>query len=105
MVVAKAGGDTAVKTNAAPAVIGAFRRCMDNGGGGKVGGNGRGGVDNRQQWQWQSGSIQLKVMVASSGIDYCGVRGKRQGLTVIGSKMPTGKAIVIAPSTPWGDKI
>jgi hypothetical protein len=53
MGVAKAGGDTTVKTKAVPAVNGGFRRCMDHGSSGKVGANGREAVDNRQQWQQQ----------------------------------------------------
>ncbi len=47
MGVAKTGGDTAVKANAAPAVNGAFCRCVDHGGGGKVGASGRAAVNNR----------------------------------------------------------
>jgi hypothetical protein len=34
------------------------------------------------------------------GIDYCGGGGKQRRLMAIGSKMPTTKAIVVAPPTP-----
>jgi hypothetical protein len=50
--------DTAVKAKAAPVVNGAFHRRMDHGGGRKVGRDGRAAVDNRQQWQQQSGKIK-----------------------------------------------
>ncbi len=69
MGVAKVGGDTAVKAKVVPAVKGAFRHRVDNCGGKKVGADSRAGVDNRQQWQRQSGNNQLKVTVASSGAD------------------------------------
>jgi hypothetical protein len=55
--VAKADRDTAVKAKAAPAMNWAFHCHVDHGGGGKVGGNGRAAVDNRQQWQQQLGNI------------------------------------------------
>jgi hypothetical protein len=74
--VAKAGGDTAVKTKVALAVNGAFCRQVDHGSSGKVGADGRAVVDNRQQWQRQSGINQLKVMVASGGVDSRGGGGK-----------------------------
>ncbi len=61
MGVAKAGRDKAVKSNAAPAVNGAFCRHMDHGRGGKVGINGRAGVCNSQD------NNHLKVMVAGGG--------------------------------------
>jgi hypothetical protein len=56
MGVANAGRNTAVKAETAPVVNGAFRYCVDHGGGRKVGADSRVGVDNRQHWQWQSGN-------------------------------------------------
>ncbi len=101
MAVAKAGGDTFVKAKAAPVVNGAFCCCVDHGRrGGKVGAIGRVVVNNRQQWQWQSGNNQLKVTVVSSGIDSCGGSGKQRQSRAICSKTPMAKAIVIAPPTP-----
>jgi hypothetical protein len=76
MGVANVGGDTAVKAKAAPTVNRVFRRSVDHSGGRKVGANGRAAVDNRQQWQRQSGNKQLKVTVASGGIDSRGGGGK-----------------------------
>jgi hypothetical protein len=61
MGVAKAGGDIAVKAKAAPAVNELFCRRWTMAAAKKVGANGRAAVDNRQQWQWQSGNNQLKV--------------------------------------------
>jgi hypothetical protein len=72
MGVAKVSGDTAVKAKAVPAVNRAFHRCLDHGGGRKVGANGRVVVDNRQQWQRQSDNNQQKVAVANGGVDSCG---------------------------------
>ncbi len=69
------GGDTAVKAKALSAVNVAFCHRVDHGIGGKAGGNGRAAVDNRQQWQWQSGNNQRKVMVASGGVDSRGWGG------------------------------
>jgi hypothetical protein len=69
MGVAKAGGNIAVKTTAAPAMNGVFCCHVGHGGSGNIGANGRATVDNSQQWQQQSGKNQLKVMVASSSID------------------------------------
>jgi hypothetical protein len=100
MGVAKAGRDTAVKAKAAPVVHGAFRCRVDYGSGRKVGANVRAAVDNRQQWQQQSGNNQLKVTVASGGIDSRGGGGKQRWSTVIGSKTPTAKVIVDVPLTP-----
>ncbi len=58
-------------------------------------------ADNRQQWQWpQSGNNQLKVMVASSGIDSRGGGSEQQWSTAISSKTLMAKAIIVAPSTP-----
>ena len=94
------GGDTAVKEKAAPVVNGAFHHCVDHCGSVKVGTNGRAAVDNRQQWQQQSGNNQLKVMVASSGVDSRGGSGKQWQSTAIGSKTPMAKAIIVAPPTP-----
>ncbi len=89
-----------MKAKAALAVKGAFPRCMSHGGGRKVGIDGRGTVDNRQQWQWQSGNNQLKVMVASSGVNSRRSGGEQWRSTAIGSKMPMAKAIVDMSSTP-----
>ncbi len=100
MGVAKVGRDTAVKAKAAPVVNGAFCHCVDHGGGRKVGANGRAAVDSRQQWQQQSGINQLKVTVASGGIDSHGAGGKQRRSTAIGSKTPMAKAIVVMPPTP-----
>ncbi len=94
------GGDTAMMAKAAPTVNGAFCRCMDHGGGRKVGADGRVVVDNRQQWQRQSGNNQLKVAVASRGVDSCRGGGKQRRSTQISSKMPMAKAIVATPPTP-----
>jgi hypothetical protein len=106
MGVAKASRDTATKAKAAPAVNGAFRRHVDHGSGGKVGGaNGRVAVNNRQQWQHQSGNNKLKVMMASGGLFSLGGSGKQRQSTVIGSKMPTAKAIVVAPLTPLSSSL
>jgi hypothetical protein len=77
MGVAKAGGDTAVKANAAPAVNGGLCCLVDHGRGGKVGIDSTAVVDNRKQLQQQSGSNQLKVTVASSGIDSQGSGSKQ----------------------------
>jgi hypothetical protein len=99
MGVAKAGRDTAVKAKAALVVNGAFCHCVDHGGGRKVGANGRAAVDSRQQWQRQSSIDQLKVMVASGGIDSHGVGGKQRQSTAIGSKTPMAKTIIVAPPT------
>ncbi len=94
-----AGGDTAVKAKAALAVNGAFFCHVDHGSSRKVGANSRAAVDNRQQWQRQSGNNQLKEIVASSGVDSHGGSSKQHRLTAIGSKMPTVKAIVVTPPT------
>ncbi len=71
MGVAKASGVTAVKAKAGPAVNGAFRCRVNHDSSKKVGADGRVVVDNRQQQQWQrqSGNNQLKVTVASGGVD------------------------------------
>jgi hypothetical protein len=100
MGVAKANRDTAVKAKAALAVNGVFRCCVDHGSSGKDGANGRAAIDNRQQWQWQSGNNQLKVTVASGSVDCRGGGGEQQQSMAIGSKMPMAKAIVVAPPTP-----
>ncbi len=100
MGVAKTDGDTAAKAKAVSAVNGGFRLCMDHGSSGKVGTDSRAVGDNRQQWQWQSGNNQLKVMVASGGVDSRAEGGMQQQLLVIGSKMPMAKGIDIAPPTP-----
>ncbi len=84
------GRDPAVKAKAAPAVNGAFSRHMDHGGGGKVVSGSKVVVDNRQQWQRQSGSNQLKVMLASGGLDSHGGSGKQWRSMGMGSKMPMG---------------
>ncbi len=63
------GGDTAVKAKAALAVNGASPRRLHHGGSRKVGGNNRAAEDNRQLSQGQSGNNQLKVIVASGGVD------------------------------------
>jgi hypothetical protein len=76
MGVTKAGRDTAVKAKAAPEVNEAFCYRVDHGGGRKVGGDGRGAVDNRQKWQRQSGKNQLKVIVASGGVNSLGASSK-----------------------------
>ncbi len=47
------GGNTAVKAKAALAMNQEFRHRVEQGGGGKVGADGRAAVDNRQQWQQQ----------------------------------------------------
>jgi hypothetical protein len=62
--------------------------------------DGRATVDNRQQWQRQSGNNQLKVTVASSGVDSRGDGGKQRQLMAIGSEMPMAKVIIVAPPTP-----
>jgi hypothetical protein len=100
MGVVKAGRETAVKAKAAPAVNWAFRCRMDHGSGRKVGANGSAAVDNRQQWQQQTGNNQLKAMVASSGVDSCRGGGKQWRLTAIGSKTPMAKVIVVVPPAP-----
>jgi hypothetical protein len=64
--------DTALKTRAASTVNGVFCCCVDHSGGRKVGGDGRAAVDTKQQWQQQSGNNQLKVTVASGGLDCWG---------------------------------
>jgi hypothetical protein len=74
--VAKVGGDTAMKAKAALAVNETFPCRMNHGGGRKVGANGRAAVDNRQQWQRQSGNNQLKVTVASGGVGSRGGGGE-----------------------------
>jgi hypothetical protein len=91
--VAKASGDTAVKAKAALVMNGAFYCCVDHGGSGKVGANGRVAVDNRQC------NNQLKVTVASGGVDSRGGGGKQWRSTAINSKAPTAKAIAIMPPT------
>ncbi len=58
-----------------PAVNGAFCCCVNHGGGRKVGANVMVVVDNRRQWQRQSGNNHLKVTMASSCIDSHGVGG------------------------------
>ncbi len=98
MGVAKVGGDTVVKAKVAPAVNEVFCCQVDHGRGTKVGVNGTAAVENR--WQRQSGNNQLKVTVASSGVDSQGGGGKQRWSTAIGSKMPMAKAIVIVPLTP-----
>jgi hypothetical protein len=98
--VAKMVGDTAVKAKATPVVNEAFRCRLDHGGGRKVSADGRAAVDNRQQRQRQSGNNQLKVLVASAGIDSHEGSGKQWRLTAIGSKTPLAKAIVVVPPTP-----
>jgi hypothetical protein len=100
MGVAKASRNTVVKAKAAPVVNGAFRRRVDHGGGGKFCANGRAAVDNRQQWQQQSESNQLKVTVSNSGVGCRRGGSKQQRSTAIGSKMPTAKAIVVTPPIP-----
>jgi hypothetical protein len=65
-----------------------------------IGTNCRAAVDNRQQWQQQSGNNQLKVMVASGGVDFHGGGGEWRQSTAIDSKMPMAKATVVAPPTP-----
>jgi hypothetical protein len=94
------GGDTAVKANAVLALNGVLHRHLDHGGGRKVGCNGRAGVDNRQQWQRQSGNNQLKVTVASGGDDSHGGGGGQRRSMAISSKKPKAKAIVVALPTP-----
>ena len=47
-----------------------------------------------------TGNNQLKVMVASSGVDSRGGGGKQQRLTAIGSKTLMARAIVVASPTP-----
>jgi hypothetical protein len=100
MGVAKAGRDTAVKAKAALVGNGAFCRRMDHGSSGKAGANSRATVDNRQQWQRQSGNYQLKVLVASGGVDSHGGGSKQRQSTIISSKTPTAKAIIVVPPTP-----
>ncbi len=78
MGVAKAGRDTAVKTKAAQVVNRVFRHCVDHRGGKKVSCNGRAAVDNKQQLQWQSCNNQLKVTVASGGVDSHGGGNKQR---------------------------
>ncbi len=97
---AKVDGDAAVKAKAALVVNGTLRRRVNHGNGGKVGGDGRAAVDNRQQWQRQSGNNQLKVTVACSGVDSCEGGSKQQQSTAIGCKMSRAKAIIVAPRTP-----
>jgi hypothetical protein len=60
MGVAKAGGDTAVKAKAAPAVNEEFHCHVDHGSGSKVGSDGGVVIENKQQRQRQSGNNQLK---------------------------------------------
>ncbi len=93
------GGDTAVKAKAAPGVNGALCHRVDHGGGGKVGSDGMAVVDNRKQLQQQSGNNQLKVTVASSGIDFRLGSGKQRRSMAISKKVPTAKAIIVAPPT------
>jgi hypothetical protein len=99
MGVAKAGADTAVKANAVPAVNGVLCHLVDHGRSGKVGSDGMAVVDNRKQLQQQSGSNQLKVTVASSGIDSQGSGSKQWRSMAISSKTPTSKVIIVAPPT------
>jgi hypothetical protein len=99
MGVAKAGGDTAVKEKAALVANGAFRHHVDLGSRGKVGSNGRVAVDNRQQWQLQSGNNQLKVTVVSDGVESHGGSGEQRQSAVIGSKTPIAKASIVMPPT------
>jgi hypothetical protein len=89
-----------VKAKAALVVNGAFHRRMDHDGGGKDGGNSRAAVDNKQRWQQQSGNNQLKVMVASGGVDSHGSGGRQRWLMAIGSKTPMAKAIIVVLPTP-----
>jgi hypothetical protein len=100
MGVAKAGGNTIVKTKAAPAVNGAFCLRVDHGSGRKVGINGRAAVDNRQQWQQQLDNNQLKMTVTSIGVDSRGGSGEQQRSTAISSKMPMANTIIAMPPTP-----
>jgi hypothetical protein len=81
-------------------VNGVFCRHVDQGNGGKVGANGWAAEDNRKQWQRQTGNNQLKVMVASGGIDSSGGGGVQRQSTAICSKTPMAKVIVVAPPTP-----
>jgi hypothetical protein len=48
----------------------------------------------------QSGKNQLKLTVASGGIDSREGSGKQRWLTAIGNEMPTSKAILVALPTP-----
>jgi hypothetical protein len=57
-------------------------------------------VDNRQQWQQQSGYNQLKVTMASGGVDPRGGGGKQWRLTAIRSEMPMVKGSIVTPPTP-----
>jgi hypothetical protein len=100
MGVAKAGRDTAVKANAALAGNGRFRHHVDHGSCRKVGTDGRAVLKHRQEWLRQSGNNQLKVMVASSGVDSHGGGSKQRRLTTICSEMPTAKAIAMMHPTP-----
>ncbi len=68
--------DTAVKAKAVSVVNVVFCRRVDHDGGRKAGSNGRAAVENRQQWQRKLGNNQLKVMVASGGIDSRGGGGR-----------------------------
>ncbi len=72
----------------------------DHGGGGKVGNDSRAAVYNKEQWQQKSGNIQLKATVASSGVNSHEGSGEQRRSTAISCKMPTAKAIVVAPLTP-----
>ncbi len=94
------GGDTTVKAKAALAVNGAFCRHVDHGGYGKVDGNSRAVVDNRQQWHWQSGNNQLKATVARGDVDSRGGGGMQRRSMAIGSKMPQAKLIIVVLPTP-----
>jgi hypothetical protein len=94
------GGDTAVKSKAALVVNGEFCHHVDHGGSGKVGGNDRAAVDNRQQWQWKSGNNQCKVTVASGGVDSRGGGSGQRRSMAIGGETPMAKAIVVVLPTP-----
>jgi hypothetical protein len=48
----------------------------------------------------QSGNNQIKVTVASGGVDSCGGGGGQQRSTAVGGKMLTTKAIVVRLPTP-----
>ncbi len=94
------GGNTDVKAKAAWAVNTLIRCCVYYGGSRKVSGNGREAVDNRQQWQRQSGNNQIKVTVANGVVDSHGGGGGQRRLRMTGGKMPTAKAIIVVLSTP-----
>jgi hypothetical protein len=100
MGVAKVGGDTAVKTKTAPAVNRAFCHRVNHGSGRKLCTDIRAAVDNRQQWQQQSGNNQLNVTVASGGLDSRGGGSKQRRSMAFGSKTPMAKVIAVVPPTP-----